>query len=72
MSCLLDELNTILRKSKLNIPSHKQEVYTNGKNFKWLKKNFLNDHNIGSNKEPLGRLQYLLSLNINELNKKTD
>lgn len=71
MTCLLDELNLILKKSKLNIPCHKQQVYTNGKNHKWLKKNFghieVTTCGVQTKKD---RLLELVNMSINDLNKQ--
>jgi hypothetical protein len=62
-TCLLDELNELLKKSKLNIPEYQRSVHANGKNHKWLKKNF------GSNPNTPERLRQLINMNLNELTR---
>lgn len=60
---LLEELNTLLAKSDLKIPSHFKEVHFSGKNLKWLRKNFINKE------ETPERIKELLRMNINELTR---
>lgn len=60
---LLDELNGLLKKTKLNIPEYAREVHATGKNYKWLKKN------LGNNPEVPERIRELLGMSLNELTK---
>lgn len=62
-TCLLDELNELLKKSKLNLPEYAKAVHPNGKNYKWLKKN------LGDKPEVPERIRQLLNTNLSELNK---
>lgn len=47
MATNLDCLNALLKanQSKLNIPQHVSEVYSNGKNQQWLRKNLAKNKN---------------------------
>jgi hypothetical protein len=60
---LLDELNELLRRTRLGLPEHAREVHSSGKNYKWLKKN------LGSNPDVPPRIRELLSKSLNELTK---
>jgi hypothetical protein len=60
---LLDELNEILKKVKPHIPDYAREVHSNGRNLKWLKKNF------GNKPETPERMKELLNMPINHLTK---
>ena len=60
---LLDELNELLRSTRLGLPEHAREVHSSGKNYKWLKKN------LGNKPDVPPRIRELLNKSLNELTK---
>lgn len=66
MTTYLDELNFLLKKTKLDIPEYARQVHPNGKNYKWLKKNLTPREDVPE------RIKELLSWNLNQLIKEKE